>query len=191
MWFFLQGLNLSSSRFSKQSLFSAYDFWNSFHFQVFWCKNNELREFLLFFLRLIFLIPQSATFIPFFTPITATSHFSLFGFSPGKKDNSSRINSSTYLLNFHVPPSSKRKRIEANIVKLFVIFLRSFYVFISCWQYFIHCILLIFDMLQVIFSVLRFVILNTKSTSRRSLRPTRRKCGKNLVFCVWCQFMQS
>ena len=36
------------------------------------------------FLRSIFFIPQSATFTPFFTPIPATSHFSLFVFSPEK-----------------------------------------------------------------------------------------------------------
>ena len=42
-------VNFSSFRFSKQSLFSVYDLWNSFHFQVFSCKNNELREFLLCF----------------------------------------------------------------------------------------------------------------------------------------------
>ena len=45
--------------------------------------NSE--NFHCYFLRLIFFIPQSATFTPFFTPIPATSHFSLFGFSPEKE----------------------------------------------------------------------------------------------------------
>ena len=37
------------------------------------------------FLRLIFFIPQSATFTPFFTQIQATSQFSLLGFTSEKK----------------------------------------------------------------------------------------------------------
>ena len=42
-------------------------------------------------IMLIFFIPQSTTFTPFFTPIPATWHFSLFGFSPENKENSSRV----------------------------------------------------------------------------------------------------
>ena len=43
LWFSRQGLNFSSSRYSKQSPFSVYDFWNTFLFHVFCCKHNELQ----------------------------------------------------------------------------------------------------------------------------------------------------
>ena len=86
LWFFLQEISFSSSKFKEQSLLFEYKFWNSFYFHIFCCKNNEIREFSLVFSgQYLLLIRQSVIFTPFFTPIPATSNFSSFGFSSEKK----------------------------------------------------------------------------------------------------------